>query len=673
MGCGLLAGVVSAAAVEPRYDVVVYGATPAGIVAAVAAAREGARVAVVEPSPWIGGMVAGGLTRTDTGKVETIGGITREFFARAAERYGGRHLWFAEPHANRETFEAMLRESGATVLRDQSVRGVRREGLRLASLVLADGRSLDGRQFIDASYEGDLMAWAGVAHTWGREGRAQYGEPLAGFFPMELRPQSAEVMASVCSCLGGQGPHYVHGTPAAISARDARGRLIFGVTDSQAEPGSADRRLQAYNFRVVVTRRPELRVPFPRPRNYEPARYELLRRLIAAYPQVRFGRLFHLGEVAAGKYDLNAQGLCSSDLPGGNVGYIEGDPATRARIRQEHLDYLQGMLWYLGHEPEVPAALREETNSWGLCRDEFEDHGHFPTALYVREARRMLGEYVMVQADCQTEITKPDTVAMGSFVIDCHIVQRRVTPEGWVRDEGSFPDAPARPYQIPYRSLTPQRQEMENLLVPVCLSASHVAYCSLRMEPVYMALGHAAGLAAVQALRADQPVQAIDVGELQAKLRAQRAVLELAGAAGVSARKFKGAVLDDAQGEFVGVWTASGYGQPIEGGSRHDANTDKGRKSARFVIPVAVAGDYIVRLAYVAAPNRATNVPVVIAHAGGRTERQVNQRLVPAIDGHFAELGTFPATPKAPVVVTIETSGTDGFVSVDAVQLVPAR
>lgn len=302
------------------FDVVIYGGTPAGIIAGVAAAREGAAVVIVEPSRWVGGMVTGGLTRTDTGRVETIGGYTREFFGRAAQRYGGKFMWFAEPQVNLATFEAMLREARIEVVKDRRLGSVQRAGARIVSVTTDDGRVFAGRQFIDATYEGDLMARAGVTYVVGREGRAQYGEPLAGFFPMPLRPHPPEVMASDCACVGGKGPHYIHGTPVKIPARDAQGRLLWGVTESGATAGAADGLTQAYNFRVVVTRRPEIRVPFPRPKNYEAGRYELLLRLIQAYPVVRFARLFHLGEVAAGKFDLNAQGLCSTDLPGGNVG-----------------------------------------------------------------------------------------------------------------------------------------------------------------------------------------------------------------------------------------------------------------------------------------------------------------------------------------------------------------
>jgi hypothetical protein len=482
-------------------------------------------------------------------------------------------------------------------------------------------------------------------------------------------------MANVCSCLGGTAPHYVHGTPTKIPARDASGNLIFGVREAKAERGSADKLTQAYNFRIVVTQRPDLRIPFPKPQRYDTSRYELLLRLIRAYPSVRFGRLFHLGAVAGEKFDLNAQGLFSTDYPGGNTDYPDGDYSTRERIWQDHVNFIQGMLWFLGHDERVPQALRDETNSWGLCRDEFGDNDHWPYALYVREARRMIGEYVMVQKDLQREITKPDSVAMGSFVIDCHIVQRIVAEDGSVTDEGSFQDAPVKPYQIPYRSITPKATECENLLVPVCLSASHIAYCSLRMEPVYMALGHASGLAAVAAIRDGKAVQAIDVQALRAKLREQKQVFELAGQeAIVFADKLAGIVLDDEHAQFTGTWTGSNYGGGgVEGTARHDGDSEKGRKSARYELKVPASGEYEVRVSYTPAPNRATNVPVAIEHADGTAHITMNQRLAPKFGKFFVSLGRFRFTADKPAVVTISNGGTNGYVVADAVQLLSSR
>jgi len=653
------------------YDVVIYGGTPAGIISGVAAAREGVSVIMIEPTKWIGGMVTGGLTKSDIGNSATIGGYAKEFFTRAAVAYPDKYMWYAEPQANMAAYQAMVREARVEVVHGQRIKSVQREGKRILELTLQDGRSFRGKMFIDATYEGDLMARAGVSYIVGRESRDQYGEPLAGFMPMPVRLRTDEVMASTCACVGGTGPHYIHGTPCKISARDEQGNLIFGVTEGKGDPGSADKLTQSYNFRVVVTQRKDILVPFPKPQHYDASRYELLLRLIKAYPQVRFARLFHLCEVANGKFDLNAQGLFSTDYPGGNVGYPDGDYAARDRIWQDHVDYIQGMLWFLEHDERVPQALRDETKDWGLCRDEFTDNNYWPYALYVREARRMIGEYVMVQNDCQRATKKPDSVGMGSFVIDCHIVQRIVTPEGFVTDEGSFQDAPARPYQIPYRSLVPKKTECENLLVPVCLSASHIAYCSLRMEPVYMALGQASGVAASMAIRNSQSVQAIEVTALQNKLRAQKAVLELHLPNVIEATSLPGIVLDDEDATFTGDWTASSYGNPIDGASRHDQNSGKGAKSARFELKVPKAGKYEVRLAYTAAPNRASNVPVTIEHTGGSSKATVNQKLKPAIDSHFATMGVYLFEPKKEAVVTVANQGTDGYVAVDAVQLVP--
>lgn len=664
---------LAATSLQAGSDLVVYGGTPGGISAAIAAAREGARVTVIEPTRWIGGMVTGGLARTDKGREETIGGLAREFFSKAAAVKPGTPMWYAEPHVNLATFQAMLKEAGVTVITGQLLASVKKDGARITSLTTSDGTAHEATMFIDATYEGDLMAKAGVSYIVGREGTSQYGEPLAGFHPMPIRPRTAEVMGSDCPDLGGKGPSYIHGTPASISALDEQGRLLPGVFKANAEPGSADKLTQAYNFRICVTRNAENRVPFPKPANYDAARYELLLRLIKSFPAVPFGRLFHLGAVANEKFDLNAQGLFSTDYPGANTGYPDGDAETRAAIWQDHIDYTQGMLWFLGHDERVPQALRDQTNTFGLCKDEFTDNAHWPYALYVREGRRMIGEYVLVQKDLQREIFKKDSIGMGSFVIDCHIVQRIVAEDGTVRDEGSFQDAPALPYQIPYRSLTPKRAECENLLVPVCLSASHIAYCSLRMEPVYMTLGHASGLAAVMAIKAKSAVQAVDVPALQTKLLEQQAVLELASLKTMAwSFSLPGMVKDEQEAVMQGHWMSSTYGSPVDGSSLHDENSEKGAKSATYKLSVPKAGKYEVRVSYASAPNRASNVPVTIIHAEGKATATVNQRKAPPIDKLFISLGTYLFAADKPAVIIISNEETNGIVGVDAVQLLPA-
>lgn len=667
----ILLGSFSAFASEA--DLVIYGGTPAGLSAGIIAAREGASVVIIEPTKWIGGMVTGGLCRTDVGKEQTIGGFPREFFARAAASKAGSEMWYAEPHVNLATFHAMLKEAGVKVVTAQSLKSITKEGVRITSLTTADGTTYQGKMFIDASYEGDLMAAAKVSYIVGRESRAQHGEPLAGYHPMEIRPRTVEVMESDCPSIGGTGPSYIHGTPASISGLGSDGKPIFGVYPAaKLQPGDADHRTQAYNFRICVTQLPDILVPFPKPANYDPSRYELLLRLIQTFPGIRFGRLFHVGSTSHGKYDLNAQGLFSTDYPGANFDYPDGDAATRARIWQDHIDFTQGMLWFLGHDERVPQSLRDQTNSWGLCKDEFADNDHWPYALYIREGRRMIGEYVMVQQDLQTDIFKDDGVAMGSFVIDCHIVQRILAEDGTVRDEGSFQDTPALPYQIAYRSLTPKRTECENLLVPVCLSASHIAYCSLRMEPVYMALGHACGLAAVQAIHGKSSVQGIDVKALREKLLAQEAVLELPELANMPrSAKLPGIVMDDSQATQTGHWTGSTYGNPVDGASVHDANAEKGKLSITYTLQVPASGSYEVRVSYAAAPNRASNVPVSIQHADGTAAATVNQKRKPPQDDLFISLGALRFDKDKPAVISIRNDNTDGITGADAVQLLP--
>lgn len=656
-------------------DLVIYGGTPAGIAAGIVAAREGAGVVIIEPTEWIGGMVAGGLSRTDVGKEKTIGGFAREFFTRAAAAKPDTAMWYAEPSVNLAIFQAMIREAGVKVVTGQALQSIEKDGARLLSLTTSDGTTHRGAMFIDASYEGDLMAAAKVSYIVGRESQAQYGEPLAGYHPMPIRPRTVEVMESDCPSIGGTGPSYIHGTPASISGLDESGKPIFGVFPApDLQPGDADHRTQSYNFRLCVTQRPDIFVPFPKPANYDAARYELLRRLIEAFPGIRFGRLFHIGSTSHGKYDLNAQGLFSTDYPGANFDYPDGDAATRARIWQDHTDFIQGMLWFLSHDERVPQSLREQARSWGLCRDEFADNGHWPYALYIREGRRMIGEHVMTQKDLQTDIFKDDSIGMGSFIIDCHIVQRILAEDGTVRDEGSFQDTPVLPYQIAYRSLTPKRAECENLLVPVCLSASHIAYCSIRMEPVYMTMGHAAGLAAVQALREKTNVQGIEVAALRQKLREQQAVLELAELANMPRSvKLPGIVMDDTQAEKTGHWTASSYGNPVDGASIHDANGEKGKLSVTYKLAVPASGRYEVRVSYAAAPNRASNVLVEIQHTEGIAKTTVNQKRPLPDNDPFLSLGTFHFGKDEPAVVIIRNDATDGITGADAVQLLPAK
>jgi hypothetical protein len=651
-------------------DLVVYGGTPGGIACAIAAARQGCAVTLIETSRHLGGMTTGGLSHTDVGpKPDLIGGIAREFFVRADAHYRDTKrsatpdFWYQEPHVAEETFIAMLREAEVNVVFGTRVQAVEKRGARIAAITTVDGMRHTARIFVDASYEGDLMARSGVRYVVGREGADTYGEPLAGFRPAPFRFREADWMGDPKSL-------YTHGTPAKLSAYGKDGALLPGISAAPwPAPGTGDKRSQSYNFRVILTDRPDNRIPFPKPAHYDPLRYEILARIVDAFPGVRFEKLVYLGPLPNGKFDANASGLVQgTDHVGANVDYPEADYPARDRIWQDHVEYVQGFFWFLANDSRVPASLREQASAYGLAKDEFTDNSNWPYALYVREARRMVGGHVMTQRDCTKEITKPDSIGMGAFILDSHAVQRLVDPDGCVIDEGNF-DVPVRPYQIPYRSVTPKKEECENLLVPVCLSASHVTYGSIRMEPQFMILGHSCGMAAAMALAKDLAVQDVEVTVLRARLLAQQQVLELASLANLTlAENLPGIVVDDEAAAYTGDWTASGYGDPIDGTSRNDTNSGKGKKSARFEAKLPRGGAYEVRLAYSAAPNRAAKVPVTVEHAKGKDTVLVNEQKPPPVDNHFVSLGRFDFAADKPATVTVSNEGTTGFVAVDAVQ-----
>ncbi len=514
----LLLGCASAAFGAARhFDVVVYGGTAGGVIAAVTAAREGLQTALVEPGNHLGGMVSGGLGFTDFGKKEVIGGYALEFYYRVGRhyqmnRFGNDVAWYHEPHVAEDIFRDMLREAGVAVFereRLQPGNAVKKSGLRVDEITTERGDSFSARVFIDSSYEGDLMAQAGVSYTVGREGSSQYGESLAG-----VRDRTP-----------------LHQFLVDVSPYDARHQLLPEVSaEKPGAPGSADRKVQSYNFRMCFSDVASNQVAFPRPAGYRAERYELLARLIEARTKAE-GRLPALGTflkidpLPNGKADVNNQGAVSTDYIGGSWQYPDGDYARRQQIWQAHKDYNAGLFYFLAHDARVPAALRAEMNRWGLCRDEFVDTEHWPYQLYIREARRMTGEYVAVQQDLQTELTKPDPIGMGSYNSDSHNIERIVDAEGFARNEGDM-QVPVKPYQIPFRVMLPKRDQASNLLVPVCFSASHVAYSSMRMEPQYMILGQAAGVAAHRAIEKNIAVQDVDPADLTATLRKQGAILE---------------------------------------------------------------------------------------------------------------------------------------------------
>lgn len=487
---------------EVRSDVCVYGGTSAGVTAAVRAARAGRSVVLVAFGRHLGGLTSSGLGATDAGRVDAIGGLAREFYRRVGTHYGRPESFGFEPRVAEAVFDAWVAEESVPVYREHRLSGVDLAGGRITALRTENGKVFRASVYIDASYEGDLMAAAGVRHTVGRESNATYGETLNG---VQFR-SGHQFQRTV-------DPYRVPGDPAS--------GLLPGV---QAEPpgttGQGDHRIQAFNFRVCLTKAADRR-PFPRPDGYDPARYELLRRYIAAgvWDALRLNT-----PMPNGKTDLNNNGAVSTDNIGRNYGWPAGDYATREQIFLDHVRYQQGLLYYLANDPAVPAAIRAEVSAWGLPADEFPETGGWPHELYIREGRRMVADYVVTEHDCRWTRTAPDPVGLASYNMDSHNCAR-VVVGGAARNEGDVQVAPAGPYGISYRAIVPARGECANLVVPVALSASHIAFGSARMEPVFMLLGHAAASAADLAIATGRTVQDVDYPTLRRRLLADGMVL----------------------------------------------------------------------------------------------------------------------------------------------------
>lgn len=700
-------------------DVLVYAATPSGVMAAIAAARHGQSVALLDETNHVGGVVSGGLVATDIGDRETVGGLADEFFKRIARfyltKYGKDSRQVAqcrngikfEPHVAEQIFGQMLTEQAKIrVWKRHRIQSVVLDGGQIAALLADDlaknqPRRFEAKEFIDASYTGDLMALTRVPYRVGRESRQDYGETYAG----------------------------IRGGPPGVA-------------------GAGDHRTQAYNYRVSLTMRKEDRVLFPKPEHYDPQPWrETYGVRIRSRNIERFFDLFTSQDPIAkcqpnDKLDTN---WC--DLMGGSEGYAEGDWETRKRIEERHRDYFLSLLYYLQNDPELPEKFRADAQNWGLPKDEFVDNGHFPHQIYVRESRRMLGRYVLRESDLTTDRYKPDGICAGSYGIDCHWVQLLLHEGQLIRDQNA--GCALRPYDIPYACLTPF--EPGNLLVPVCLSTTHVAYCSVRMEPVYMMLGHAAGDAAHLAIAGKTSVQKVDVPQLRKLLEQEGAVLDAGYLPPVQITwtpehplpgqpvKFKAAAgklkapIKNLWWDVEGSGKATGSGTSLEhtftlekvhsvsllvedqagrrrlveaqvpvgramrrdvtlddedadrfgrwdrtlpdvktGPGAHRTSMRGGKPSAariRFPLSVPWSGRYLVCLGFRPAKDQATAAAIVIRHAEGATRSTVDQRRE-ATPFPFVSLGEFRFRSGNPGYLDVSNADADGRVAIDAVRLV---
>lgn len=634
-------------------DVCVYGGTSGGVTAAVQAARMGKSVVLVVFNNHLGGMSSGGLGWTDYGNKDSIHGLAREYYIRIRKKYtpsSDEPMWTWEPKVAEAVFNDFVQEAGIPVYWNQRLAGAEMDGNRITSITMEDGTVFKAKMFIDCTYEGDLMAKAGVTYTIGREPNSQYGETINGIQAGRTGNQLPD----------GIDPYVVPGDPSS--------GLLPGVNPNAGGPnGAGDGRVQAYNYRMCLTDDPANRIMVQKPEGYDEKDYEILFRAIEAGQKDKFWKTDMMPNR---KTDSNnASGISTDFIGGGSEEWAEASYERREEIARAHEKWQRGLIWTVQNHPRVPASIRSAWSKWGLPADEFLDTNHWPHQLYVREARRMVSDYVMTQLNCTGERVAPESIALASYMMDSHHVQRIVW-NGMVKNEGDVQVKFANPYPISYRSIIPARGECENLFVTFAISASHMGFGSCRMEPVFMMTSQSAATAAAFAIDDNLAVQDVPYPKLKAQLLAQGQMPDWATV------PEEGIVIDNAATDgtvtVTGEWTTASSTAGYYGSNyMHDANTGKGTKSVRFQPNLPKSGVYEVFAWWVAHDYRPTNVPIDITHAGGTTTVFVNQK---ANGSKWVSLGKFPFNAGSAGSVTIRTTGTAGtnqYVIADAVQFLP--
>jgi hypothetical protein len=503
------------------YDIVVYGDSSGAVTAAVDAKRRGHSVILLSPTAFLGGMSASGLGATDfLGRRGTFGGIASEFYDGVAAAYGAEYVRSFEPHVGLKVFQKIIGDAGVTVVYKELLdrdKGVKMNGKRIESITTLSGKTYRGKMFIDATYVGDLMAAAGVSYTVGREPESQYNENLAGVRRGDTKPRLHYTQRDKDHFIKDVDPYLIKGDPKS-------GLLPYVFKIDGLANGQGDKKIQAYTYRVCLTTDPNLRIPIEKPEGYRDVDHELLLRNFDA-GDLRLPALVEPLSGKGSKVDWNNMHAIGSDHAGANWDYPEASYDRRIEIEKEHQTYIRGFLWTLSNHPRVPEEIRKKVSAYGLPKDEFTDNGGWPWMIYIREARRMIGDYVMTQQDCEGKSSALDPVALGSFGMDSHCVQHFVTEDGHAQNDGVIWRVPPKPYGISYRSIIPRKGECENLFSPICLSTSHVAHGSIRMEPVFMALSQSAAIAASVAIESKVSVQEIAYPLLKQKMLDAKQIL----------------------------------------------------------------------------------------------------------------------------------------------------
>jgi hypothetical protein len=634
-------------------QVCIYGGTSAGVVAALELSRLGIDSVIVHPGIRLGGLSAGGLGYTDFGNKDAVQGLSREFYQRVGAKYAQTENWAFEPSVALEVFQDMVQEAEVDVyykaFLDRSGGTVMSNG-RIVRITTENGLTVNADYFIDATYEADLMAAAGVTYTTGRESNAAYNETYNG---QQVRG-GHQFDANV-------SPYVIEGNPGS--------GLLAGIETITPVTGTGDHRVQAYNFRICMTDAAANRIAFPKPANYDRTWYVLLERYLRAGFGTDFGSFFQkFDRIINGKTDTNNHGAVSTDFIGQNYHWPDGNYATREQIFQNHVTYIQGYWWFVTHDPAVgqaAPAIQSQIQNWGLAADEFTETGNWPSQLYVREARRMVSDYVITQHDFFGKTQVLDSIGLASYNMDSHNCTRFVNSSGYVKNEGDVQTGGITPYSLSYRAVIPRTGECANLAVPVCVSASHIAYGSVRMEPIFMILGQSSAVAIAQAVGSGNvALQSIHIPTLK-KMLVQRGQRIYWGTDPVLLEEGMVVDTEDTSGVIeTGTWTESSSTPGYNGLSYlHDGDSEKDGKSVQFNLNVPSSGTYEVYLRWTSHENRASNVPVTVTHDGGQANHTVDQRTG---GGQWNLLGNYPFSEGAGAIV-VSNADTNGYVIADAV------
>lgn len=653
----ILINLIHASAQTPqKVDVCIYGGTSAGVIAAYTAKKLGKSVVLIEPGRHLGGLTTGGLGFTDIGNKFAVTGLARDFYRKIGAHYGKFEQWIFEPHVAEDIFKQYIRQASVNVVYDYRLASVKTSGGVIQSITVENSgqpsagtnRVIEAQMFIDCSYEGDLMARAGVSYAVGREDNQEYNETYNG---VQLRDKH--------QFPDGISPYKVPGDPGS--------GLVWGVSDFQLPAnGTGDGKVQAYNYRVCLSRDPANRIEITQPDHYDPARYELLARLFEKEPNRPFNLILKPDLMPNNKTDINNNGPISTDMIGMNYNYPEAGYNTRQAILKEHEDYVKGLLYFIGHDARVPKPIRDEMLTWGYPKDEYTDNNHWSPQAYIREARRMKGAYVMTQANCEGRETVTDGVGMAAYTMDSHNIQR-VVVNGMVKNEGDVQVGGFPPYPIAYRALIPKKEACKNLFVPVCLSATHIAYGSIRMEPVFMVLAQSSATAAVMAIDKKVSVQDVDIAALQQKLAADP----------LADHSVPEVLVDDANESAVrmtGSWAKAIKGPGAYGLSYQTITAAPGTEaSVRFTPTISKAGNYEV-LVYM--PRIANGAQQVTIRIKGEKEQQKTiapnaVKIEGQTAGEWISLGMHRLRVGKDNYAEITTVGASGVVVADAVLFLP--